>query len=87
MQNDWILKDLDIRQDWNKKGLYTGNVTFTNGVKMQMSLLLDNDKCTKMVALLKDEIIENAQNLGDMLIKSMPLALNATPEEQPKPTT
>lgn len=80
--NNWILQDLSIRQDWNKKQLYTGNVKFQNGVKMELSLLLDNAKCAKMIALLQEEIVANAVNLGEMLVKSMPIAIEAPKEDQ-----
>lgn len=80
MQNDWILKDLSIRQSWNKPGVYTGNVTFTNGVKMELALLLDNEKCGRMLSILQEEIVASAVNLGDMLIKSMPIAIEAPKE-------
>ncbi len=82
--NNWILKDMSIRQDWNKKGLYVGNVSFTNGVEMQMSLALDNLKCGKMIAILQSEIVESATNLGQMLVKSMPLAIEQTAPEKPE---
>lgn len=80
MEKDWILKELTIRQDWNQKNLYAGSVKFQNGIKMEMSLLMDNDKCVKMISILKDEIVANAVNLGEMLVKSMPLAIEAPKE-------
>jgi hypothetical protein len=83
MENgNWILKDLTIRQDWNKKGLYTGNVSFQNGVKMELALMLDNEKCAKMIAMLQEEIVSTAVNLGDLLVKSMPVQIEA-PKETP----
>jgi hypothetical protein len=83
MENkDWVLKDLTIRQDWNKKGFYTGNVSFQNGVKMELALMLDNDKCAKMIAMLQEEIVSTAVNLGDLLVKSMPIQIEAAKEIQ-----
>jgi chemotaxis protein CheY-P-specific phosphatase CheC len=84
--NNWILKELNIRQDWSKKGQYAGNVTFQNGIKMEFSLLLDTEKCAKMITILKEEIVASAMNLGDMMVKSMPLAVEAPKEsETPQP--
>jgi hypothetical protein len=73
--NNWILQELNIRQDWNKKTQYTGSVKFQNGIKMEFSLLLDSGKCAKMIEILKDEIVNSASQLGDMMVKSMPIAL------------
>lgn len=81
MENsDWVLIDLNIHQDWNSKSMYTGNVKFRNGVKMELALKLTPEKCARMVALLQEEIVESAVNLGDMLVKSMPLAIEAPKE-------
>lgn len=78
--NDWILVDLTIRQDWNKKGLYTGNVKFQNGIKMELAIMLDNDKAAKMIAILQEEIVASAVDLGQKLMKSMPVQLPASTE-------
>lgn len=81
MENQtWILEDLAIRQDWQKKGLYVGHVKFQNGVKMELSLKLDAETCTKMITILQEEIVASAVNLGDMLMKSMPIKLQAPKE-------
>lgn len=73
--NDWILQEMHINRGWNSEGTYSGNVKFKNGVKMEFALLLDNAKCEKMIAILRDELVTSAAKLGDMMIKSMPIAL------------
>jgi hypothetical protein len=83
MENkDWILEQLNINQDWQKRGLYTGNVKFKNGVKMELALLLDNEKCVKMIAMLQEEIVASAVNLSDLLMKSMPVQIPASTEPE-----
>lgn len=73
--NDWMLESLTISKSWQHQQHYQGNVTFKNGVKMQMSLVLDNAAAVKMISLLQGEIVESAKNLGDLLAKSMPIML------------
>lgn len=83
MENqNWILQELHINQDWSKPGMYTGNVKFKNGVKMELALMMNNEKCVKMIALLQEEIVNSAVNLSDILMKSMPKVIEA-----PKETT
>lgn len=79
---DWILESLNINQHWQKRGLYTGNVKFKNGVKMELALLLDNEKCVKMIAMLQEEIVASAVNLSDLLMKSMPVQIPASTEPE-----
>lgn len=78
--NEWILQNLSITKDWQTKGLYTGAVTFENGIKMQMSLKMDNASAVKMISLLQDEIVKSANNLSETLANSLPVMLEA-----PKP--
>lgn len=73
--NDWTLETLNIIQNWQKKGFYNGSVKFKNGVKMELALILDNEKCVKMISLLQEEIMASALKLGDMLAKSMPIQI------------
>jgi hypothetical protein len=73
--NEWLLQSLSITKDWQKQGFYTGNVTFENGIKMQMSLRMDNESAVKMISLLQDEIVKSANNLSETLAKSMPIMI------------
>lgn len=83
MENqDWILKHLTITQDWNKKGFYTGNVQFQNGLKMELAIRLDSEKAAKMIAILQEEIVASAVELGEKLMKSMPLQISASQDKQ-----
>jgi hypothetical protein len=78
--DNWLLQELHIHKSWNGKGTFDGNVKFQNGVKMEFSLLLDHEKCSKMIAILKDELVASAVNLGDMMVKSLPVALPVSAE-------
>lgn len=80
-ENEWILQHVSISQDWNKKDHYKGTVKFQNGVQMEFSMLLDQQKCTRMLQLIREEIQESAAKLGDLMIKSMPIQLPAAPEQ------
>lgn len=75
MENEWILESLTIHTNWSSKGLYCGSVKFKNGIKMEMSLAMDNEAAVKMISLLQDEIKKSAANLSDLLGKSMPIAI------------
>lgn len=74
-QEQWLMQSLSIYKSYVKDQPYEGNVTFQNGVKMQFSLKLDAQKCSKIISILKDEITDSARDLGDMMMKSMPVAL------------
>lgn len=74
-EKNWILGSLNISQDWQKPGIYRGSINFKNNIKLDFNMLLDADKCAKIIAILRDEIIESAKTVGDQLIKSMPTAL------------
>lgn len=78
----WILKQLNIYSDYQKPGLYRGNVQFVNGIKMEMSLSIDHDKASKMIAFIQDEIVESAKELSSMIQKSMPLQIEESKSEE-----
>lgn len=73
----WRLQSLNINyQTYGaEKGQYTGAACFTNGVKMNVNFMLDQDKCNKFLALIQDEIQNHAANLGNMLVSSLPLKI------------
>lgn len=74
-KTNWILEHLTIIQDWSKSGFYKGNIKFKNDVKMEFTLNLDQEKCSRLISIIQDEIIESAKKLGDLMVKSMPVAL------------
>lgn len=78
---DWMLQQLSINQNWQKKGCYEGNITFQNGVKMQFSMVLDQAKCTRLIEVLREEITESAKNLGQAMINSMPIQISETTKQ------
>lgn len=82
--NEWVLESLTINQDWNKRGWYTGNCKFKNGIRMELALKLDNESCIKMIQLLQAEIEASAKNLGQMLVNSMPLQIESADASQNK---
>lgn len=72
MENsNWLLKSVNIYENWQKKGTYNGKVTFNNGVEMEISMTLDHEKCRKMIEILRDEIHESAVNLGQRMLDSL----------------
>lgn len=75
-----MLQSLSICQSWQKDEPYTGTVKFKNGVKMEFSLMLNTAKCKRIMEILKDELTESAKTLGDMMVKSMPVAISETTE-------
>lgn len=74
-EKNWILGSLSIHQDWQKPNVYKGSVNFKNNIKLEFNMLLDSEKCAKIIAILRDEIIESAKVVGDQLVKSMPTAI------------
>lgn len=80
LQNDWKLKSLSIHQSWQKDAPYAGTINFTNGIKMEFALNLNSEKCAKLISILKDEVVESAKELSDLMVNSMPIALKQ-PEE------
>jgi hypothetical protein len=80
--DNWTLSHLTITQDWAKPSIFNGNIKFKNGVKMEMALMLDDEKCRKLMSILRDEVIESANTLGDMMVKSMPQAITQSTTEQ-----
>jgi hypothetical protein len=75
-EKEWLLESLSIYRTYGQTGIYNGSVKFRNGVSMEMSLLLDAEKCSKMVTILQDQIVESATKLGTMMVKSMPIQIS-----------
>jgi len=78
---NWILSMLTINQDWGKPGVYKGNVKFQNNIKLEFSMLLDEVKCAKIMAILRDEIVESAKTITEAMVNSMPIALPVKKED------
>lgn len=83
-KNEWLLSSLTITKNWqsNYKGHqeYVGSARFQNGNKMEFAITLDCDKCKRMVAILKEEIVSHAETLGDMIKNSMPVSIGDSDE-------
>lgn len=77
-KNEWLLESLNINQDWQKQGHYCGSAKFKNGIKMEMTLRLDSEAAAKMIALLQPEIVKSATQLGELIVKSMPLQIESS---------
>lgn len=84
-KNDWLLDSLNINRGWQNNQPYTGNIKFRNGVKMEFTLLLDTEKCGKIIHILQDELTASAQRLGEMMVQSMPIAIQEKSESSNTP--
>jgi hypothetical protein len=78
---NWILGSLNIHQDWQKPNVYKGSVNFKNNIKLEFNMLLDSEKCARIMAIISEEIVESAKTMSQAMINSMPIALPPPPPE------
>lgn len=81
-QSEWQLVSLNINfNDWGKhKGTYTGAVKFKNGIEMDVNLMLNGEESRQFLSLVSDKIKEHATKMTQLMVSSMPLMLNESPE-------
>jgi len=76
-EKGWVLSYLNIQPNYSCKGQFKGQIKFQNGMSMEFNMTLDDVKCRKMVALLRDEVEQSAKELGNLMISSMPSQIEA----------
>jgi hypothetical protein len=79
---EWKLKDLSIRfQEYGDyKGKYIGKVEFTNKESEAFTFNVTPQRAEQFLNLIKDQLVDSASHLGEMLLQSLDLLLPA-----PKP--
>jgi hypothetical protein len=77
--DQWRLKSLSISfQEWGDyKGKYIGKIQFGNNQQEAFSFNIPEEKANAFLALVRDNIVDSAQKLGERVISSIP-ALEAS---------
>lgn len=71
----WILKDIKIEFNTygSDKDKYTGMVNFQNGHFERFSFRIRPNMAENYIALIADDLVKGAENLGSDLLKSLKL--------------
>ena len=71
----WILREIKIEfQTYGEdKGKYTGKVVFQNGHFESFSFRIRPEMADQYIALIADDLVKGAENLGSDLLKSLKL--------------
>lgn len=76
MNDEWKLDGVEIQFcNWGKNaGKYEGRIRFSNGECESFSFKIQPGMAQKYIDLMAKDIVINACNLGDRLVKSLGLA-------------
>lgn len=72
--NQWRMQSirLDYKDYGEHKGKYTGEIKFENKQQESFAFKISPEKSDQFLALIKDVVIESANELGNKLIQSLP---------------
>lgn len=75
----WRLKSITISfQEWGEyKGKYTGKIEFANRTNEAFTFNITDEKALQFLALIRDNVVDSAANLGQRLMQSLPPQLMA----------
>lgn len=74
-KGEWKLKGIRVRfmEYGENKGKYEGSVTFFNGNEESFSFRIKPEMAQNYIALIADDLVKGAENLGSDLLKSLKL--------------
>lgn len=71
----WTLREIKIEFNsyGDNKGKYTGKISFGNGHHESFSFRIRPEMAEQYIALIADDLVKGAENLGSDLLKSLKL--------------
>lgn len=72
--NQWRMQSIRLNyMDYGEhKGKYAGEIKFENKQQESFAFKISPEKSDQFLALIKDVVVESANNLGKDLVKSLP---------------
>jgi len=70
-KNKWRLADLKVEKKLGEDSKYTGSIRFINGDYESFRFNLDEDRSKEYLALVSEEVIRSAEELGKRIAESL----------------